>query len=606
MDKTYNTQPKLASYTESISNRCTGQCTECLKPHVPYVYRQGESNYVIIGTGGVSGSEDHHTCGEVTAAGFLRMEAFYYGAQELKKLAGIDFSTLYIDTCYAELHTYSILTELFKMKTHALLINTQGQEQTVAIEDFVLVIGDISSGVSLVLQSFLNLQKIPQISYGSTSVWLSDRLRYPLFLRNVPSDVAQAEMMVKLLTEIGQVTAIGLIYTSSVYGKTGSEQIQEQARKNNICISYVGEIDSDESLNGIALNIAKARNSLPRVFVYFGEDRIAKQLINAISIWDDTWSKRGNILIGSEHWGDQIEVIRGNEKIVRGSIVMTLDFSLDWGINERNMFKEFLGTQTPANNTNNPWFSGFWQDHFQCYLSTNFGSPYSTICSSDCSLSDSNRCPTQSQIQYEDVFANHVVMAWYSVAYAIQDFKTSLEVCTNQDCAGLFGANNKATTFFELLRQTAIPRQIGGTIRNLTPFGSNGDGQVNYLVYNIINDPHNIAQLKLIYTIEEGTLRKKSDPEFYHNEGDIDTSFTSKCESENCICYLDTTPKALEIINPTTSKPPQEVTTILLIIILILCILLVIAVIGFTIKKWMNNKETGRRQPIENESSTNG
>ena len=70
---------------------------------------------------------------------------------------------------------------------------------------------------------------------------LSDRQRYPFFLRTTPPDNLQAHFMVKLLEEISSkdgndVNAVSVIYTDGLYGRTGYEV------RNELVMSSSSEI----------------------------------------------------------------------------------------------------------------------------------------------------------------------------------------------------------------------------------------------------------------------------------------------------------------------------------------------------------------------------
>lgn len=61
------------------------------------------------------------------------------------------------------------------------------------------VVGPGSSSVALQVQNLLQLFQIPQIGYSTTSRDLSDKNRFNYFLRVVPSDYYQAQVMVDIV-----------------------------------------------------------------------------------------------------------------------------------------------------------------------------------------------------------------------------------------------------------------------------------------------------------------------------------------------------------------------------------------------------------------------
>nr|CAD7426331.1 unnamed protein product [Timema monikensis] len=61
------------------------------------------------------------------------------------------------------------------------------------------VVGPASSSVAIQVQNLLQLFQIPQIGYSTTSKDLSDKGRFNYFLRVVPSDYYQAQVMVDIV-----------------------------------------------------------------------------------------------------------------------------------------------------------------------------------------------------------------------------------------------------------------------------------------------------------------------------------------------------------------------------------------------------------------------
>jgi ABC-type branched-subunit amino acid transport system substrate-binding protein len=61
------------------------------------------------------------------------------------------------------------------------------------------VIGPASSSVAIQVQNLLQLFQIPQIGYSTTSKDLSDKSRFSYFLRVVPSDYYQAQVIVDIV-----------------------------------------------------------------------------------------------------------------------------------------------------------------------------------------------------------------------------------------------------------------------------------------------------------------------------------------------------------------------------------------------------------------------
>ncbi|XP_028390970.1 metabotropic glutamate receptor 3-like [Dendronephthya gigantea] len=102
------------------------------------------------------------------------------------------------------------------------------------------IIGASVSDVSAKVASILQVFEIPQISYKSTSVLLSDRDIYSYFMRTVPPDSFQAASMVDICLKFNW-TYVLTINSAGIYGEKGIEAFHKFAKENNI---YTDHIDS--------------------------------------------------------------------------------------------------------------------------------------------------------------------------------------------------------------------------------------------------------------------------------------------------------------------------------------------------------------------------
>ncbi|XP_039389003.1 G-protein coupled receptor family C group 6 member A isoform X3 [Mauremys reevesii] len=99
------------------------------------------------------------------------------------------------------------------------------------------VIGSSYSEIAMAVSRLLNLQLIPLVSHASSAEILSDKIRFPSFLRTVPSDFYQTRAMARLIHRSGW-NWIGLIATDDDYGRSALESFGIQAMANNVCIAF--------------------------------------------------------------------------------------------------------------------------------------------------------------------------------------------------------------------------------------------------------------------------------------------------------------------------------------------------------------------------------
>ncbi|XP_027972800.1 G-protein coupled receptor family C group 6 member A isoform X2 [Eumetopias jubatus] len=164
------------------------------------------------------------------------------------------------------------------------------------------VIGAGYSEITMAVSRMLNLQLMPQVSYESTAEILSDKIRFPSFLRTVPSDFYQTKAMAHLIQKSGW-NWIGIIATDDDYGRLALNTFTVQTAANNVCIAFKEVLPAFLSDNTIEVRInetlekiiAEAQVNVIVVFlrqfhVFKLFSKAIERNINKIWIASDNWS----------------------------------------------------------------------------------------------------------------------------------------------------------------------------------------------------------------------------------------------------------------------------------------------------------------------------
>ncbi|XP_013785479.2 metabotropic glutamate receptor 1-like [Limulus polyphemus] len=155
------------------------------------------------------------TCGDVREAyGIQRVEAAFQAIDEINKNKTLlPNSTLGIeirDSCwYSPIaleqsiefirDTISASSKKAKNDMDSAITSVNPNCPKPELKNIVGVIGPGSSTVTIQVQNLLQLFSIPQIGYSATSTDLSERSFYKYFLRVVPSDLFQAQVLVDIV-----------------------------------------------------------------------------------------------------------------------------------------------------------------------------------------------------------------------------------------------------------------------------------------------------------------------------------------------------------------------------------------------------------------------
>uniref|UniRef100_A0A8C8JB24 G-protein coupled receptor family C group 6 member A n=1 Tax=Oncorhynchus tshawytscha TaxID=74940 RepID=A0A8C8JB24_ONCTS len=173
------------------------------------------------------------------------------------------------------------------------------------------VIGASSSEISISVARQLNLKLIPQISYASTAIILSDKNRFPAFLRTVPSDVYQTQAMVQLLSD-SKWTWVGVVTTDGDYGRSALDSFVSQATASGICVAFkeilpnsLTSPDSESAISQAATTLQLNHNV--KVVVSFAKPTQMMYLYQKLRSLGSGLGER--VWVASDSWSSSKEVL---------------------------------------------------------------------------------------------------------------------------------------------------------------------------------------------------------------------------------------------------------------------------------------------------------
>ncbi|XP_021030766.1 G-protein coupled receptor family C group 6 member A isoform X2 [Mus caroli] len=170
------------------------------------------------------------------------------------------------------------------------------------------VIGAGYSETSIAVSRMLNLQLMPQVSYESTAEILSDKIRFPSFLRTVPSDFYQTKAMAHLIRQSGW-NWVGAITTDDDYGRLALNTFAIQAAENNVCIAFKEVLPAFLSDNTIEMRINQtlekiiAEAQVNVIVVFLRKFHVFNLFTKAIE------RKISKIWIASDNWSTATKII---------------------------------------------------------------------------------------------------------------------------------------------------------------------------------------------------------------------------------------------------------------------------------------------------------
>ncbi|XP_047248174.1 extracellular calcium-sensing receptor-like [Girardinichthys multiradiatus] len=218
------------------------------------------------------------------------------------------------------------------------------------------IVGETSSSPSTAIATLIGPFHIPLISHFATCACLSDKTKYPSFLRTVPSDFYQSRALAHLVKHFGW-TWVGAVRSNDDYGNNGIAIFTETAQQLGICLEYSVSFfrtDSTEKMQKI-INTIKASTS--KVIIAFVAHLDMDVLIHELSNHNLT----GYQWVGSEGWiSDSQFAAADKNHILDGAIGVSIPKAHVSGL------REFMFDVRPLKSLNNDLYTEFWETLFSC------------------------------------------------------------------------------------------------------------------------------------------------------------------------------------------------------------------------------------------------
>uniref|UniRef100_A0A672G8D4 Extracellular calcium-sensing receptor-like n=1 Tax=Salarias fasciatus TaxID=181472 RepID=A0A672G8D4_SALFA len=201
------------------------------------------------------------------------------------------------------------------------------------------IMGETSSSPWMAVATVIGPFYIPMISHFATCACLSDKTKYPSFLRTIPSDYYQSRALAHLVKHFGW-TWVGAIRTNDDYGNNGMATFTETAQQLGVCLEYSVPFYRTDSEDRIQKIIEVIKASTSKVIVAFMSHLDMDVLIHALSQYNLT----GYQWVGSEGWIlDSQTAALDRYHILDGAIGLSIPKAHVTGLKDK-LFTEFWET----------------------------------------------------------------------------------------------------------------------------------------------------------------------------------------------------------------------------------------------------------------------
>ncbi|XP_055370140.1 extracellular calcium-sensing receptor-like [Betta splendens] len=218
------------------------------------------------------------------------------------------------------------------------------------------IVGDTSSSPTMAVATVMGPLHIPLISPYASCACLSDKSKYPSFLRTMPSDYYQSRALAKLVKHFGW-TWVGAIRSNNDYGEKGMAIFTETAQQLGICLEYSVAFFRTDTPNEIRKIIDIIRISTSKVIVAFLHFPDMDVLMYKLSEHNMT----GYQWVGSDGWIFDSEIAELDKyHILDGAVGVSIPKTHVSGM------KQFILDLKPVSSSGNMILKEVWEVIFGC------------------------------------------------------------------------------------------------------------------------------------------------------------------------------------------------------------------------------------------------
>ncbi|XP_042269356.1 extracellular calcium-sensing receptor-like [Thunnus maccoyii] len=360
-------------------------------------------------------------CTSLNFRGFQFAQAMLFAIEEINNntdlLPGISLGYKIYDTCGSIARGVRVALALANGNRDTSVLSEAPCTRPAQVQ---AIMGETSSSPCMAIATVIGPFYIPLISHFATCACLSDKIKYPSFLRTIPSDYYQSRALAQLVKHFGW-TWVGAIRTNDDYGNNGMATFTETAQQLGICLEYSVSFfrtDPPDKIQKI-INIIKASTS--KVIVAFLSHMDMDVLIHELSYHNLT----GYQWVGSESWiFDSQTAAMDRHHILDGAIGLSIPKAQVSGM------KEFMLDVKPFNTSSNEMFTEFWETLFNCkFKQTKSSTNNQRECTGNEDLTGVHNSFTDMSLM--PIF-NNVYKGVYAVAHALHSVLGCNKTCDDK------------------------------------------------------------------------------------------------------------------------------------------------------------------------------
>ncbi|XP_062861025.1 extracellular calcium-sensing receptor-like [Trichomycterus rosablanca] len=322
------------------------------------------------------------------------------------------------------------------------------------------IIGESFSSISMAVAKSIGPFSMPLISHYSTCECLSDKSKYPSFLRTIPSDYHQSRALAEMVKHFNW-TWVGAIRRDDDYGNNGMAAFTKVAEQLGICLEYSLPFFRTYSQEKVMRIVETIKSSTSRVIVGFLSHWDLQILIHVFAEHNIT----GYQWVGTEGWISVTGLATMDiHNVLQGAIGLAIPKATVTGL------QDFILDIKPLKSVGSAIFTKFWEALFGCTYTKQIDSKELPLCTGEEKLSEIKNSYTDMTLM--PIFSN-VYKGVYAIAHTLHDLLNCQQTCASKNQPDLL-------TFLEQLKKVRFETKDGEEVY----FDKNGDPPGKYEIIN--------------------------------------------------------------------------------------------------------------------------
>ncbi|KAM6931830.1 extracellular calcium-sensing receptor-like [Lycodopsis pacificus] len=359
-------------------------------------------------------------CTSLNFREFQFAQAMLFAIEEINNrtdiLPGISLGYKIYDTCGSIARSVRVALALANGNDAASALS---EAPCTRLSQVQAIMGESSSSPCMAIATVIGSFRIPMISHFATCACLSDKIKYPSFLRTIPSDYYQSRALAQLVKHFGW-TWVGAIRTNDDYGNNGMATFTETAQRLGICLEYSVSFFRTDPPDKIQKIIDTIKTSTSKVIVAFLSHMDMDVILHDFSHHNLT----GYQWVGTEGWIlDPQTAAMDKHHILDGAIGLSIPKAHVSGV------REFMLDVKPLNSSSNEMFTEFWEALFSCkFRQSKSSSGNQRECTGHEDLTGVQN--TFTDMSFMPIF-NNVYKGVYAVAHTLHSILNCNKTCNN-------------------------------------------------------------------------------------------------------------------------------------------------------------------------------